>query len=280
MSKRKAQVIEKIAAIFESKLEQKAAPHYRKYFRQVNTELIGLVNSGKKISNITIKRIMKKYNVDFKFIQNSMNFTRLQAEIEQALIEGRITINNAEQMANYVKRTGSTDVRLIARANPIFLSSFLKANKKYVGQLNRVALGQAKDMVNQMQKGYSKRILKKYRAIANRAKSQEALVTEMRTTFGMEQRATVDRVLRTEIHATNEQVKVSLQSLKGYTHKIWNTERDRRVRDTHQKVDNKVVPINKPFIVGGAKAQFPGDPSLPPGERINCRCYLTFERRA
>lgn len=61
--------------------------------------------------------------------------------------------------------------------------------------------------------------------------------------------------------------------------KQWNTQRDSKVRRTtfHTLIDRQVVPINEPFRVGDTQAQFPADSSLPPFDRYNCRCYLTFE---
>jgi len=62
------------------------------------------------------------------------------------------------------------------------------------------------------------------------------------------------------------------------TIKQWNTQRDKRVRKTvfHQNIDRQVVKINEKFIVGNSAASYPADSELPPYERFNCRCYLTY----
>lgn len=49
---------------------------------------------------------------------------------------------------------------------------------------------------------------------------------------------------------------------------------DGRTRDTHVKADKQRKPLFEPFIVGGFPLMFPGDPSGPPQEVINCRCTL------
>lgn len=54
--------------------------------------------------------------------------------------------------------------------------------------------------------------------------------------------------------------------------KRWDTERDRRVRDTHKAADGQVVELSGAFMVGGFPLLFPGDPLGPPEEVINCRC--------
>lgn len=53
--------------------------------------------------------------------------------------------------------------------------------------------------------------------------------------------------------------------------KEWVTAGDERVRDSHAELDGQIVPIDESFGNGG---DYPGDPSLPPEESINCRCTM------
>jgi len=52
----------------------------------------------------------------------------------------------------------------------------------------------------------------------------------------------------------------------------WLSARDSAVRETHAAADGQVAGINDAFEVGGARLEYPGDPSGPPEETINCRC--------
>lgn len=54
--------------------------------------------------------------------------------------------------------------------------------------------------------------------------------------------------------------------------KKWQSILDNRTRPTHIVADNQVVGQNEKFNVGGHKADFPRDPSLPIEETANCRC--------
>ncbi len=68
--------------------------------------------------------------------------------------------------------------------------------------------------------------------------------------------------------------------------KIWVTMRDDRVRLSHERTDGQAIPANLRFKVpkvntgddindvrfGHDLARYPRDPSLPIGNRINCRC--------
>lgn len=57
--------------------------------------------------------------------------------------------------------------------------------------------------------------------------------------------------------------------------KIWiSTVGDGRTRETHRVADKQRVPLFQPFIVGGFPLMFPGDPSGPAHEVINCRCSM------
>lgn len=49
---------------------------------------------------------------------------------------------------------------------------------------------------------------------------------------------------------------------------------DGRTRDTHRRADGQVVPVDQPFIVGGDRLMYPGDPRGSAKETINCRCSM------
>lgn len=59
-------------------------------------------------------------------------------------------------------------------------------------------------------------------------------------------------------------------------YKRWINADDEKVRPTHVDAENQVVLIDQPFHVGDSSLMFPGDPSGPDGEVINCRCTLVY----
>ena len=67
-----------------------------------------------------------------------------------------------------------------------------------------------------------------------------------------------------------EQGRVTGKSL----YKTWDAKDDNKVRTDHHLVDGKSVPVWMPFQVGGSNMMFPGDPTAPPDQVINCRCSL------
>jgi hypothetical protein len=56
--------------------------------------------------------------------------------------------------------------------------------------------------------------------------------------------------------------------------RLWLSTDDSRTRHTHDEADGQRVPLGQPFNVGGFELRFPGDPSGPPQEVIQCRCTL------
>lgn len=56
--------------------------------------------------------------------------------------------------------------------------------------------------------------------------------------------------------------------------KVWISTLDSRTRRTHRMADKQRVGLFEPFTVGGFPLRFPGDPTGPPQETINCRCSI------
>lgn len=93
--------------------------------------------------------------------------------------------------------------------------------------------------------------------------------------------------LRSSITAVNEAQTVlnradfKTAKAKGYSRKTWVSERDNRVRPTHQIVDGTTIPIDDLFEVGKARLLYPHDwlnGSANPEELINCRCVVRYVR--
>jgi SPP1 gp7 family putative phage head morphogenesis protein len=55
---------------------------------------------------------------------------------------------------------------------------------------------------------------------------------------------------------------------------MWVAAMDSRTRFSHRAADGQIAKHGEPFKVGSYEAQFPGDPSLPAKESVNCRCRI------
>lgn len=70
----------------------------------------------------------------------------------------------------------------------------------------------------------------------------------------------------------------------GYKYKKWITMHDKKVRETHEKVDEDIVEINEPFKVGRCLMQAPmvfdsESEYRDPKEVVNCRCVLVYTNK-
>lgn len=59
--------------------------------------------------------------------------------------------------------------------------------------------------------------------------------------------------------------------------KVWHSAGDARVRETHRTLNGESVGLNQLFSSpSGAHLAFPGDPTAPAAEVINCRCWCQY----
>lgn len=107
------------------------------------------------------------------------------------------------------------------------------------------------------------------------AQIEQQLLTANSTVW--RNRATV--VARTETigaynAGTNDAFNAVSEVLEIEMEKVWLATDDDRTRHTHKAADGQRVPLSSTFTVGGFNLDFPGDPSGPPQEVIQCRCTM------
>ena len=59
--------------------------------------------------------------------------------------------------------------------------------------------------------------------------------------------------------------------------RVWMAADDARTRPTHIDADGQRRSMTKPFTVGGASLDRPGDPNGPARETVRCRCVVLYE---
>lgn len=112
-------------------------------------------------------------------------------------------------------------------------------------------------------------------------KSVDDLIDRIRTVAGMSynQAKRVAQTERTRVQgqARYEAIKELNRTL-GHRRKYrkkWIARADDKTRDTHAELSGTVQYANRYFVTStGARLMYPGDPNAPPGEIINCRCYI------
>lgn len=107
--------------------------------------------------------------------------------------------------------------------------------------------------------------------------SVEAIAKRIRAEALPSSRLRSHVIARTETHFAagwaNEQAATESGIL---LQKEWVATTDARTRESHLEVDGEVVAMSGAFNVGGALLRYPGDPSGPAEEVINCRCQAIY----
>jgi hypothetical protein len=86
-------------------------------------------------------------------------------------------------------------------------------------------------------------------------------------------------IARTEsTTAANKGIQLGAESTDYVVEKFWIATIDKRTRFDHRiAASQEPIPVNVPFIVGGEEMMFPGDPSAPADQVINCRCVQAVQ---
>jgi hypothetical protein len=82
-------------------------------------------------------------------------------------------------------------------------------------------------------------------------------------------------IARTEsTTSANYGINMGAESSDYEVEKFWINTKDKRTRFSHLVMTQDTIAINQPFIVGGVPMMYPGDPSAPAAEVVNCRCVM------
>lgn len=108
--------------------------------------------------------------------------------------------------------------------------------------------------------------------------SIDSLRDRLRVTVPELSAARARTIARTEVISASNAGSLSMVELAGFGGtKTWLATEDARTRPTHTLADGQTVPMADAFIVGGFPLHFPGDPSGPLEEIVNCRCTTTYD---
>lgn len=283
----KNSLIDSINDAFVSVIKDKSAKGYENYIKSINRELIDNVDS---LTPTKVRSIInnQKINIDsvilLFIIQNAiillLNNPRMSKKDKQPLLPiialmGVYSIKRPKQFVEkVVEITNGRGLNTTQQKNKVFIDTFTAQNKEVIIKSRKVAIDELK--IAQKKSKISKNMIKDFKVMREDnktiASSKKSLIRKYNS------KTNVERVLDTELHAQSEAIRREHSIALGFTHKKWNNQGDERVRHTrfHDGVDGKTVPIDSDFRVAGMKAEQPGDMRLPPGERIRCRCFLTY----
>lgn len=164
-------------------------------------------------------------------------------------------------------------------------SDLLKKNRVNINKIhNKIKANTSKIILKDLKTSINQRVIEATEVNGKtvevkRPKTFQEIRTDLRVKFGEKLDSNVRRIVDTELHDLAENSKLNQHLLMGYTKKKWVTQQDRKVRDSHERLQSeKAIPIDSNFRVGASWGLYPGDPNLSAKERINCRCFLVYVR--
>lgn len=108
--------------------------------------------------------------------------------------------------------------------------------------------------------------------------SMSQLANRVRAQFNDISRGRAETIASTETAAAYGTARDTAMKEAGIQYKEWLTSGNSNVRATHADANGQIVRIDEPFQVGSASLMYPGDPSGPPEEVINCHCVQLASR--
>lgn len=280
----KQQLIEQLNRAFEEKIQTKQKAKYAKYVRELTEKLV----DKRPKNRIEMQKIIRAQKLDTKTATRM--FTVL-GSVSASIMNPPKNLQEKqklEPLQQIMRAYSVTSPRTFADNvyNMTTGRNMSKKNEQFRPALLSYYSGFTETIETadqQYQRALQRSQLESKSAIFEDFEDmrRERIPVTKQKTLLLEKYANpirVQRLLETELHEQAERTKLEQSKFMQYTHKQWNTQRDERVRNTkfHQIVDKQRVPIDSNFKGGGEEADYPGDIGLPPGERINCRCYVTY----
>jgi hypothetical protein len=184
-------------------------------------------------------------------------------------ILNRMALVSLRLMAGRILNAQRADSMVIERKD--FASTVAKLAIRYIGleayrqRITSISETTRANIIVQVARGFDAGL------------GQEGVAKLIRQSVPEIARARSSVIARTETHgaagygAQGAAVETGLE-----LRKEWVAAEDERTRESHAQINGQIVGLQDYFDVGGHSAQFPGDPSLPPEECINCRCVSVY----
>lgn len=215
----------------------------------------------RKEMNVIARDILTNYQLGGVARVNAISIPDGVARLEETLLP-------------IYQRSIDNSIKILKKQNPDVNFDDLKKD------LEQTYRAQAKTAAQQISRGTSnevQRVVDKANADGlSHQDTQKQLRKKLRRSNSVRSRV----ISETEIGAvTAESVDSTYkQYAPGAVVKVWVTRRDSKVRDPHQDAEGQTVHKEENFIVDGEELPYPRYRGASPGNRINCRCRVRWEK--
>lgn len=228
----------------------------------------------KEQMNEILRKLMQKRAYELRKIEDFIDLDierwveRFRGEVEEVVLD---MLKAAFERA--IENMGeSTDVYSFTKDNQIVVE-ILNALNSQIRDINETTLRQLNDLLRDELAQWDGSA-EKLREIANK-------IREYFNSVALQRARAI--AITTATAGINASTQYALEEA-GVRYKVWLSQRDARVRDSHKELDGEKVSIDSAFKVRSRKGlailRFPGDPQAPAEEVVNCRCYIIGTNRS
>jgi HK97 family phage portal protein len=239
---------------FAKKWENKFEIQIKKLFREqenyITKQLLAKISKQKRNLDDIVEINLEDWIERFKDLLDDLTYQLLEDAFKRALIQ------MGKDPANYG----------FSEDDPLVIEIINQLNSQ-IRDINETTLKQLNDYLIEALSQYdgssekTREIVEKIREYYNSVALQRARAIAMTTVTS----------------GVNAGTQYALEEI-GAKYKVWLSQRDNKVRESHRLLDGEKVPIDGAFRVASRKGEvilrFPGDPNAPAEEVVNCRCYI------
>lgn len=214
-------------------------------------------------TNPEAARLMRNSRLEFIREFSASQRSAVRNALQQALLDGAGPRETARVFRDVIGLTANQDAsvrnyrRLLTEGNREALARDLRDRRfdRTVQRASRTGEPLTRKQIDAMVDRYRQRFLM-YRAEVI-ARTETSRVVGRARQEGLRQ-ALVDADLPADV-----------------VERVWRSTPDHRRRFTHRAMEGQAVGMNEPFVSpSGARLMYPGDPSAPADETIQCRCIV------
>ena len=227
-------------------------------FRRIEQDIMERLRElGDMKAELQVSQVFN-YDAALAEIEPAIRAAVLQA-LSEGLIRGqaRLGISQSERIRELFGTSQSQRVRELA---PDVVEEMIRRSK-FVNVV-RTTEDQIAKAIAQVESGLDNQTM------------IERITAQVRQTFEGIQANRIPTIVATTVNSAFEAGQKEAFRMSGVNQKQWLSQRDGKVRESHDLVDGQQVAINQAFDVMGVALDFPGDPAGPPEEIINCRCTM------
>lgn len=257
-------------------------PEYGKFFKSVLDDIVARVENYGSIGESEIRDIFIKnkiYNKDLINIGITASFIlsdvklAMQNQINRVSEKTRLS-NIKSIMDRNPTQTAKNIFKISNEINKEEIPEPYKTFEEYLFFLNFSGKNGFERNIIELNNKIKSSTFEKVIGSIEKVTDKSNIIRSVKVSIGTTKN--IENYLRNVIREQNEIINFENSKRNGYEFKVWNTQRDERVRSSHSALQGVKITTNDEFVVNGELAKYPKDNRLSISQRINCRCFLTF----